>query len=97
MTREIEYRVRPVTRYIVTRYHSDTDGGPSGVETIGEFDNLGRADVVGAALANSEQGASFATIEDRREPIGIFTAHTSEEADALMDFIHGPNFPRNRS
>lgn len=33
----IEYRVRPVTRYVVTRYES------GGVETLGEFANEGHA------------------------------------------------------
>lgn len=49
---KIEYRVRPVTRYIVTRYCED-DGG-SGVEFKGEFPNEDVAYGVGYALAKEE-------------------------------------------
>ena len=62
----IEYRVRPVTRYIVTRYHSDmevvkTDDltavysrGPAGIDTCGEFANEDMAGRVAKALADAE-------------------------------------------
>lgn len=39
---KIEYRVRPVTRYVVTRWYSETRGpkfGRTGSECLGEFDN----------------------------------------------------------
>jgi hypothetical protein len=63
---KIEYRVRPVTRYIVTRFHSDyevyADGdtvcvasrGEAGCETCGEFDNEDMAQRVAEALAGAE-------------------------------------------
>ena len=35
---ELEYRVRPVTRYIVTAYRSDPSGSGS-VSQCGEYDN----------------------------------------------------------
>lgn len=34
----VNYRVKPVTRYIVTKYTSDDNRG-LGVETVGEFPN----------------------------------------------------------
>lgn len=34
----VEYRVRPVTRFVVTRFHKDPNGS-GGVEMIGEFPN----------------------------------------------------------
>lgn len=57
---KIEYRVRPVTRYIVTRYQASPtiDGtlnraiGKS--ETKGEFDNAETAYAVGYALCKEE-------------------------------------------
>jgi hypothetical protein len=48
----IEYRVRPVTRYVVTRYHRDGDGG--GCEMLGEYDNGGVAYQVAYALCRQE-------------------------------------------
>jgi hypothetical protein len=44
----VEYRVRPVTRYVVTRY--ETDGKASQLETIGEYGNEGYAIRVMEAL-----------------------------------------------
>lgn len=49
---KIEYRVRPVTRYVVTRYHQN--GSLAGVEGKGEFDNESTAYEVGYALAHDE-------------------------------------------
>ena len=51
---KIEYRVRPVTRYVVTRFHQSDDGEVGGVETKGEFDNQETAHQVGYALCKEE-------------------------------------------
>lgn len=55
---KIEYRVRPVTRYVVTRYceRSDDSGEPvcASSEARGEFDNADRAHDVAYALCRSE-------------------------------------------
>jgi hypothetical protein len=52
---KIEYRVRPVTRYIVTR-HEESDGGKTGGSSQhGEYDNSNVAYEVGYALARAEQ------------------------------------------
>jgi hypothetical protein len=50
----IEYRVRPVTRYIVTRYN---ESGPDcfGCEDRGEFQNEMLATIVRDALADKEE------------------------------------------
>ncbi len=49
---KVEYRVRKIERYTVTRYHAgDREGG---VETKGEYDNAGIAYEVGYALAKAE-------------------------------------------
>lgn len=52
MSIKVEYRVRPVTRYIVTRYHEEDRG--AGVETIGEYPNPHTANRVAKSLAESE-------------------------------------------
>lgn len=58
MTNQIEYRVRPVTRFIVTRYETEpplagvTSKGAS--TQHGEFDNEETAYAVGYALAKAE-------------------------------------------
>lgn len=45
---KVEYRVRPVTRYIITRYYATENTG--GVEQRGEFDNYRTAHDVAYAL-----------------------------------------------
>lgn len=58
----VEYQVRPVTRYIITRYHNETTptgGASGGVETIGEFDNQVRAELIARALVNQEAGSKY--------------------------------------
>ncbi|MQU85683.1 hypothetical protein [Sinorhizobium meliloti] len=54
--RNIEYRVRPVTRFVVTRYERVSFGGKEsgGVDTKGEFDNFDIAYQVGYALCRDE-------------------------------------------
>lgn len=57
-----EYRVRPVVRYVVTRYchpyEVQTDNGiisvPGGSEVIGEFHNEDRASEVAEAMTKTE-------------------------------------------
>lgn len=48
----IEYRVRPVTRYIVTRYYTEDDS--CGCEALGEFDSEAMADRAMEAFAWEE-------------------------------------------
>lgn len=49
----IEYRVRPVTRYVVTRHESEGPGTGS-LRTLGEYDNIHVAQEVGYALCKAE-------------------------------------------
>ena len=49
---KIEYRVRPVTRYVVTRY--EQNGSCGGVSTMGEYENEDVAYQVGYALCKAE-------------------------------------------
>ncbi len=50
----IEYRVRPVTRYVVTRYENQGEQGTAAVRTLGEYDNQTVAQEVGYALCKAE-------------------------------------------
>lgn len=90
-----EFRVRAVKRYIVTHYYESEGGRTGGCSTIGTFENLDNADAVGRALAGTVPGATFATIEDRREPVAVVEAFTSEQATALMRFIQSDAYPRD--
>jgi len=53
----IEYRVRPVTRYLVTKYTESRKEGRKacavGSETIGVFDNLPKANTITQAMART--------------------------------------------
>ncbi len=48
----VEFRVRPVTRYVVTRYHEDERGGAT--DPYGEFDNEVLAGNAALAFADHE-------------------------------------------
>ena len=51
---KIEYRVRPVTRYIVTRFEENDAGTSGGCRECGEYDNMETAYAVGTALCKVE-------------------------------------------
>lgn len=67
---KIEYRVVPVTRYQVTRYHEQTDENGkmvgAGSEQRGEFDNAEQAYHVGYALAKMEHEQQGWPVGDMR-------------------------------
>ncbi len=66
----IEYKVRPVTRYVVTRYEQEDVGAKGTSEVKGEFDNASTAYEVGYALCKEEHIRSGKAIghEDFRYP-----------------------------
>jgi hypothetical protein len=51
---KVEYRVREIKRYIVTRYHEGEGGLTGGTEQKGEYANADVAYEVGYALAKAE-------------------------------------------
>jgi hypothetical protein len=51
---KIEYRVRPVTRYVVTHYKEDTEAKSASVGGLGEYDNELVAYEVAYALCKAE-------------------------------------------
>jgi hypothetical protein len=61
MSVKVEYRVRPVERYIVTRWFEERDAdiglGSVGSRVFGEFENAWSANTVCSALAASEENA----------------------------------------
>ena len=50
----IEYRLRPVTRYVITRYEDQLENGTASIRTLGEYDNQQVAFEVGTALCKAE-------------------------------------------
>lgn len=70
---KIEYRVRPVTRFIVTRWHESDDAKQGGVDTKGEFESEDTAHAVAYALAKQEHEQLGYPLGDERikypEPI----------------------------
>mgnify|MGYP001591350541 CR=1 FL=1 len=50
----IEYRVRPVTRYVITRYEDQLENGTASIRTLGEYENQEVAQEVGYALCKAE-------------------------------------------
>lgn len=60
----VEIRVRPVTRYVVTRYESHATGNGKGCASsasLGEFDNTENADRVAMAIKRTEPNARVVT------------------------------------
>ena len=53
---KVEYRVKPITRYVVTRWHDSE--GCGGVDTIGAYDNGEAAYQVAYALCREEHRKS---------------------------------------
>lgn len=66
----VEYKIRPVVRYVVTRWHEAEPGtiaeSMGGVETKGEFDNHGTAYAVAYALAKEEHSRLGYPVGDER-------------------------------
>jgi hypothetical protein len=52
----VEYKVRAVTRYVVTRYESGPENAAGSVITFGEFDHGDYAGRVCAALNEADPG-----------------------------------------
>ncbi len=65
MSIEIEYRVVPVTRFIVTRWHKESSG-ETAVSERGEYLNENVAYEVAYALAEAERQALGYALDDPR-------------------------------
>lgn len=64
----VEYRVRPVTRFIITRYHKDDHGAAS--EPIGFFESAWSANMVAKALHGGEPGSLCFLTDHPDQPTG---------------------------
>lgn len=51
---KVEYQVRKVERFIITRYAEDEQGRPGGSEMKGEYESAGLAHEIAFALARDE-------------------------------------------
>ena len=63
---KVEYRVREVTRYHVTRHYSSLDERTGGTEQKGEYDNPNIAYEVAYALAKEEHSRLGYPLDDER-------------------------------
>lgn len=64
---KVEYKVREVKRYIVTRFQSDENESKAGSSSVrGEFDNFNEAYNVGYALAKLEHEQLGYPLDDMR-------------------------------
>jgi hypothetical protein len=66
MSELIEYRVRPVTRFIVTRYERNDKMGSVGGCGRGEYDNYDTAFEVAYALAKADHERKGWPLDDER-------------------------------
>lgn len=91
---KVEYRVRKVERYIVTRHHESPDsrsggteqkGESGGTEQKGEYDNAEMAHEVAYALCAEEHRRLGWALDDPR-----ITYPTGDERyPTLMNVLHG--------
>lgn len=60
----IQYQVREIKRYVVTRYHETAGGQTGGTSTKGEYDNEKVAYEVAYALCKAEHDAAGTPPDD---------------------------------
>jgi hypothetical protein len=63
---KLEYRVRPITRYVVTRYEETVGGRTGGSSQCGEYDNADIAHEVAYALCKQEHDRLGFPLGDER-------------------------------
>lgn len=83
----IEYRVRPVTRYIVTRFErSESVNGmcSGGSSSLGEYENGDTAYAVGYALCKAEHERLGYPIGDERIQYPLMPPSMEEAAKAQI-------------
>jgi len=82
----VEYTVRPVVRYFVTRWEDGRAEGSAwntGSSYCGTFDNVEQANRVAEALAQAEVGASVRLL-------GSNTTVTTKNLEGVTDGIFSP-------
>ena len=61
---KVQYRVRAINRFVVTRYHESEGGSVGGVDTKGTYDNPEVAHEVAYALCKAEHDAAGTPPDD---------------------------------
>jgi hypothetical protein len=77
---KIEYQVREIKRYVVTRYAESADGRAGSVETKGEYDNADIAFEVGYALCKADHDRLELPVGDERI---VYPRHPDERHRAV--------------
>lgn len=94
MSIEVEYRVRPVQRFVVTHWYSETNADGThngGCESLGEFDNAAQAAKVVEAMRNAAQvklePSLYAVVQRVKFDLNsmVYYAHSLAEARAAKD------------
>lgn len=78
---KVEYRIRPVTRYILTKYEATENTG--GSEQVGEYDNPDVAYAVGYALCKQRHELLGWPLDDTRIRYPDNPAMAMNHANAL--------------
>jgi hypothetical protein len=100
-----EFRVRPVIRHVVTRYSSEVMGnGPDGeprysasLETLGEFNNEGYAEIVVEALKARVAPLEYVIVQQRPGEIEARVMYAYSDAEVqtrLAEMEATPDGPR---
>lgn len=85
----VEFRVRPVERYVVTKYTTVNDSTGSCV-TLGEYPNAELASEAKAAFESAEQAktrmSQFVIVQRGFDPVtSAYYANTLEEAESFAE------------
>lgn len=90
----VELRVRPVTRYVVTRYARDGETRLSSSGVMGEYPNPEQADAMALCMKAQEPMArvvtSEGTIHDPEVSIHAIIGQTLGEIQAPVFYASGP-------
>jgi hypothetical protein len=83
-----EFRVRPVTRFVLTHYQQDAQQGGS-LRNVGEFDNVEAAEEVGVAIQALVPGSTLTTIDGRQAayPPPVLAAAMAVRTQPLLEFV----------
>lgn len=85
-----EFRLRPVTRFVLTHYQADDDAGSASTRTVGEFPNVQSAEEVGVALQALVPGSTLTTIDGRQAeypPKALAAAMAVRAEPAVLEYV----------
>jgi len=76
----VEYRIKPITRYVVTRYEEGPDGKSGSVTERGTYDNADIAWEVGYAMCKLDHERMGYPLDDMRVRYPVHPNDTTQEA-----------------